>query len=629
MARPPRRKPSAKSSQRPPRGSGRSGERSRGGSVRSDEGREEADSGPDQRLQKVLAAAGIGSRRDCEEYIREGRVEVDRKVITELGTKVDPLRQEIRVDGEALRQPKRLYFAINKPEGVLTTNYDPTGRPRVIDLVPTDERVFAVGRLDRASEGLILVTNDGEFANRITHPRYGVEKTYLVRVAGQPQAEDLAKLQKGVYLSDGFCRVQSITVKSKHGRSTDLLMVLNEGRNRELRRVLAKVGHKVLRLKRIAVGSIKLGDLEPGAWRRLLPAEIETLLELAREKRKATKTKKKKAARPGGVKPVGGEGVETPYVQKQALLAQPLTLADLLQDDADDDEQVEALSADLPGGAGGRHDDDLDDDALAAEWPDGDDDELAMSPSDFSSDRPGEVLAYEEDEETAAPPQPADRRPDRKISGDKGSGGRVSGGRRPDRKSGGRPPRGENSRNTAERPPGRYGGKPGGGKPSGGRPGRGKPRPGSGRSERPSTEAGSPTRGKFRAAKPSGGRPSSGRPSAGRPSAERPSSGKPGAGRPNSGRPGGRPSGGRPSEGQPSPGRPAGSRANSGRPAASRPSAGRPSAGQPRGDKRGGPGGAARSGPPRSGPPRSGPSGGRPPARGKYGKPGGKRKGRR
>ncbi|MCU0880457.1 MAG: pseudouridine synthase [Pirellulaceae bacterium] len=607
MARPPRRKPSAKSSQRPPRGSGRSGGRSPGG-VRSDEGRGEADAGPDQRLQKVLAAAGIGSRRDCEEYIREGRVEVDRKVVTELGTKVDPLRQEIRVDGEALRQPKRLYFAINKPEGVLTTNYDPTGRPRVIDLVPTDERVFAVGRLDRASEGLILVTNDGEFANRITHPRYGVEKTYLVRVAGQPLPEDLAKLQKGVYLSDGFCRVQSITVKSKHGRSTDLLMVLNEGRNRELRRVLAKVGHKVLRLKRIAVGSIKLGDLEPGAWRKLLPAEIETLLALAREKRKATKTKKKKSSKPGGVKPVGGEGVETPYVQKQALLAQPLTLADLLKDDADDDEQVETLSAsDLPAGTAFRQDDDdLDDEALAAEWPDGDDDELAISSSDYPSDRPGEVLAYEEDEETATPLQPAGKRPDHKGSGGKGPAGR---------KPAGRPPRGETSRYAAERPPGRRGGKPGSGRPdgarpSGGKPGRGKQRPGRSRSEGPSPEAGSPARGKFRASRPSGGRPSAGRPSSGRPS-----SGKPRTGRPSMGRPGGdRPSGGRASEG--------------------RPNAGRPNAGQPRGDKRGGPGGAARSGPPRSGPPRSGPPGGRPPggrpsARGKFGKPGGKRKGRR
>src|SRR5262249_37629344 len=152
-------------------------------------------SGAGERLQKVLAAAGLGSRRDCEDLIREGRVEVDRRVVTQMGTRVDPSRQEIRVDGEALRQPKRLYFAVNKPVGVLTTNDDPSGRARVIDLVPTEERVFAVGRLDRSSEGLILVTNDGEFANRITHPRYGVEKTYLVRVAGAPDQRQLARLK--------------------------------------------------------------------------------------------------------------------------------------------------------------------------------------------------------------------------------------------------------------------------------------------------------------------------------------------------------------------------------------------------------------------------------------------------
>src|SRR4029453_3150936 len=121
---------------------------------------------------------------DCEDLIREGRAEVDRKVLTELGTRADPLTQEFRVEGEAPRQAKRLHFAANKPVGVVTTNHDPSGRARVIDLVPTEERVFAVGRLDRASEGLILVTNDGDLAHRVTHPRYGVEKTYAVRVAG-------------------------------------------------------------------------------------------------------------------------------------------------------------------------------------------------------------------------------------------------------------------------------------------------------------------------------------------------------------------------------------------------------------------------------------------------------------
>src|SRR5688572_17625264 len=130
-----------------------------------------------ERLQKVLAAAGVGSRRDCEELIQQGRVEVDHQVITELGTKVDPLRQEIRVDGTVLKQPKRAYYVLNKPIGVVSTNFDPSGRARIIDLLPNDERLFPVGRLDRSSEGLIVATNDGAFANRLTHPRYGVEKT--------------------------------------------------------------------------------------------------------------------------------------------------------------------------------------------------------------------------------------------------------------------------------------------------------------------------------------------------------------------------------------------------------------------------------------------------------------------
>ena len=255
------------------------------------------ESRPD-RLQKVLAAAGIGSRRDCEDLIRDGRVEVDKKVITELGTRVDPAQQEIRVDGEALRQPKRLYFAVNKPVGVVTTNFDPSGRPRVIDLVPTEERVFAVGRLDRSSEGLILVTNDGEFANRLTHPRYGVEKAYLARVAGAPGQRQLDRLKKGVHLAEGFARAQSIVVKKQHGHSTDLIIVLNEGRNREIRRLLARVGHKVLALKRIAVGHVKLGDLPLGAWRKLSHEEVESLLHAAREKRRAAKVGPSRRERP-------------------------------------------------------------------------------------------------------------------------------------------------------------------------------------------------------------------------------------------------------------------------------------------------------------------------------------------
>lgn len=344
-----------------------------------------------ERLQKVLAAAGVGSRRDCEELIREGRVEVDRQVVTELGTRVDPLRHEIRVDGEPLRQPKTLYYAVNKPVGIVTTNFDPQRRTRVVDLVPTEERVFAVGRLDRSSEGLILVTNDGEFANRITHPRYGVEKTYLVRVAGAPSNEELQRLRKGVYLSDGFCRVQSIVPKKRHKGSMDLVIVLNEGRNRELRRILARVGHKVLRLKRIAVGPIKLADMPVGSWRRLMPHEIDALLAVAKERRRAAKPPKR-GPRPPKVgdslrepSPVAHTTSGPPSPQP-APFAEPLSLDDLLRDDLDEGN----LAADVA--------------SFAEEGDDGS--ELQFSPNDQSAMHAGrgEVIEYEPGQPPTATP---------------------------------------------------------------------------------------------------------------------------------------------------------------------------------------------------------------------------------
>ena len=231
-----------------------------------------------ERLQKVLASAGIASRRECEELIREGRVEVDRQVVTGLGTRVDPRRQEIRVDGETLSRPKLVYFAVNKPTGVVSTSRDPAGRPRVIDLLPPNApRVFAVGRLDISSEGLILVTNDGELANRLTHPRHGVEKIYQVQVAGQVEREVLAQLHRGIHLAEGIAHAKHVRIKSRRKRSTILEMVLDEGRNREIRRLLARAGHKVERLKRVAVGPVRLGDLPAGAVRPLSRKEIDSL----------------------------------------------------------------------------------------------------------------------------------------------------------------------------------------------------------------------------------------------------------------------------------------------------------------------------------------------------------------
>ena len=259
-----------------------------------------------QRLQKVLAAAGVGSRRECEELILAGRIEVDRQTVTELGTRVDPERQQIRVDGTPLTCPKRLYFAVNKPPGVVSTNWDPAARMRVVDLVRSDERLFPVGRLDRTSEGLILVTNDGELANRLTHPRYGVEKTYLARVDGCPSPHELDRLRSGVHLAEGVARVASVRVKRRQRETTELEIVLDEGRNREIRRILARIGHKVLQLKRVAVGPLQLGDLPVGACRPLTRDEVQ-MLERATERasRKSRSAGKTSRRPPAGDRPSG------------------------------------------------------------------------------------------------------------------------------------------------------------------------------------------------------------------------------------------------------------------------------------------------------------------------------------
>ncbi len=246
------------------------------------------------RLQKVLASAGIGSRRHCEEIIAEGRVDVDGETVTELGTRVDPYRQEIIVDGERLKprkQSKRLYFLINKPIGVISTNYDPTGRARVIDFVPSNQRLFTIGRLDKSSDGLILATNDGDLTDLLTHPRYGVEKTYLAEVAGSPSAESLEKLRKGVHLAEGFAHAKRVHVRRSHKHSTVMEIVLDEGRNREVRRLLARIGHKVMKLRRIAMGPLRLGTLKVGESRPLRADEVEELYRVARAGRKKSKLK--------------------------------------------------------------------------------------------------------------------------------------------------------------------------------------------------------------------------------------------------------------------------------------------------------------------------------------------------
>ena len=230
-----------------------------------------------QRLQRFLASAGFGSRRQCEELIEAGRVDVDGQIVTKLGSTVDSSVQKIRVDGVLLKKQKPVYYAVNKPVGVVTTNRDPQGRPRVVDLVPPDERVFPVGRLDRSSEGLILLTNDGELAQRLTHPKFGVRKVYRVTVAGKVETETMRQMRKGIHIAEGFVQVEGAKLLKSRSRATELEIVLREGKNREIRRILARLGHKVQTLRRIAVGPLRLGDVPPGAYRVVTSQEVEKL----------------------------------------------------------------------------------------------------------------------------------------------------------------------------------------------------------------------------------------------------------------------------------------------------------------------------------------------------------------
>lgn len=244
-----------------------------------------AKSGPSQtdtqRLQRLLALSGFGSRRQCEELIEAGRVEVDGEIITKLGSTVDPKVNKVRVDGTLLKKQRLVYYAVNKPVGVVTTNRDPQGRPRVIDLVPRDDRVFPVGRLDRNSEGLILLTNDGELAQKLTHPRYGVKKVYRVTVAGKVDGETMKRMRKGIYIAEGHVQVDGARLLKSKGRATELEIVLREGKNREIRRILARLGHKVQHLRRIAVGPLRLGEVPAGAYRVLSREEVRKLWEAA------------------------------------------------------------------------------------------------------------------------------------------------------------------------------------------------------------------------------------------------------------------------------------------------------------------------------------------------------------
>lgn len=233
------------------------------------------------RLQKVLADAGLGSRRACEQLIADARVEVDGQIVTELGTRIDPEIQTVHVDSmRIVTAPDRVYLAFNKPAGVVSTMDDPEGRPSLAEyLRDRPERLFHVGRLDAETEGLLLITNDGELSNRLTHPSYEIPKTYLAQVRG-PVAKDVgARLREGIELDDGIARVDSFKlIDSTPGRAL-VELVLHEGRNRIVRRLLEAVGNPVDRLVRTHFGPIALAEQRQGKVRDLRPDEIGELMQ--------------------------------------------------------------------------------------------------------------------------------------------------------------------------------------------------------------------------------------------------------------------------------------------------------------------------------------------------------------
>jgi len=226
-----------------------------------------------ERLQKVLARVGLGSRRACEELIVQGRVTVNGEV-AELGRRVDTAHDRVELDGAPLPVlPGLVHYLLNKPAGVVTTADDPQGRPTVVELVPDDPRVFPVGRLDADTEGLLVLTNDGELAQRLTHPSFGVDKEYIAEVEGVPGAGALRRLRNGVELDDGMTAPAKVGVVAPGV----LRIVIHEGRNRQVRRMCEAVGHPVRRLVRTRIGPLADRSLAPGRWRALTSAEVRAL----------------------------------------------------------------------------------------------------------------------------------------------------------------------------------------------------------------------------------------------------------------------------------------------------------------------------------------------------------------
>ena len=238
-----------------------------------------------ERLQKIMAEAGIASRRACEEMIRQGHVTVNGKEVMKLPVLIDRHKDTIVVDGRKLRPESKVYYLLNKPEKVFCTNSESEGRVRAIDLLTrVKKRVYPVGRLDADSRGLLLMTNDGELTNQLTHPRHEIEKVYVVRVRGYFQEEDIDRLRKGIYLDGKKAKIETVIIRKRNKNISHLQFTLKEGRNRQIRRMMARLGYPVVDLTRIRIGNLTLKGLGPKKYRQLLPRELLSLRRLIGKK---------------------------------------------------------------------------------------------------------------------------------------------------------------------------------------------------------------------------------------------------------------------------------------------------------------------------------------------------------
>jgi 23S rRNA pseudouridine2605 synthase len=239
----------------------------------------------EERLQKILSRAGIASRRAAERVLAEGRITVNGHTVTEVGTKADLERDDVRVDGVRVRPPQApVYLLLNKPKGVVTTRHDPEGRPTVMELVPAVAGLFPVGRLDVTTEGLLLLTNDGAFAERVSHPRYEVPRVYLAKVRSVPGPETIERLRRGVTVDGERLAADQVRLVESD-KNAWVEITLHEGKKHEVRRLLEAVGHPVSKLRRVAIGPLGLKGLEPGEFRALTPHEVQSLLKPAAHRR--------------------------------------------------------------------------------------------------------------------------------------------------------------------------------------------------------------------------------------------------------------------------------------------------------------------------------------------------------